>query len=72
LFAGQVPIDEGVPELPLRAGELEPVALEGRFAGTAPAEALPLGDEDRDPRRELVCARAGAAAPESRRPQGPK
>jgi len=68
----EVALDQRVPELPLRAGELEPVALERRFTGTALAEALPLPDESRDSRRELVCARTGAAAPEPRRPQGPK
>jgi hypothetical protein len=68
----EVALDQRMPELPLRSGELKSVALERGLTGAAPAEALPFGDETRDSRRELVRARTGAAAPEPRRPQGPK
>jgi hypothetical protein len=60
-----VPVDQRVPELPLRAGDLDAVALERRLARLALAQLLPLGYEVRDLERELVCARARTAPPEA-------
>jgi hypothetical protein len=68
----EVALDQRMPEFPLRSGEPKSVALERGLTGAALAEALPLPDQNRDSRRELIRARNGATAPEPRRPQGPK
>jgi hypothetical protein len=67
-----VAVDQRVPELPLRAGDLKAVALESTLARPALPELLALGDELRDPRLELVRARTGPAPPKTGRPQVPQ
>jgi hypothetical protein len=68
----EVTVDQRVSELPLRAGDLEAVALQRRLAGAALAELLPLGDEMGNLRRELVCARGRTTPPETHGPQVPQ
>jgi len=46
---GQVLVDQRVRELPLRAGKLDAVALDGRRRRANGAQLLPLGHEICDP-----------------------
>jgi len=72
LLAGAVAIDQRVPQLPLCAGELEAVPLEGGLARAPFAQLLPLADEARDQRRELLSGRRRTTPPETRGPQVPQ
>ena len=68
----QVPVDQRVPELPLRAGQLEPVPLERGLARAAVAQLLALRDERGDPERQGLDARIGTTPSETGRPQLPQ
>jgi hypothetical protein len=65
-------VDQRVRELPLGAGELDPVPLDRGGRRARRAELLPLGDEVGDAGSENVYGRAVPAAPEARRTQRPK
>ena len=68
----EVTVDQRVSELPLRAGDLEAVALKRRLAGAALAKLLPVGDEMGNLRRELVCARRRTTPLETQGPPVPQ
>src|SRR5436309_6323425 len=57
--AGEMPLDEGVGELPLAARQLDAIALQPGRRRTALAELLPLGGEGADLRQQ--CLDRGAA-----------
>jgi hypothetical protein len=64
-----VPVDQRVPELPLRACDPKPVPLEGAVPCPLGAELLTLGDELRDAQREHLDGGATPAPPEADRAQ---
>jgi hypothetical protein len=66
----EVLVDQRVRELPLRACELDPVALDGSGRRTGGAKLLPLQDEVGNPGRENVDGWAVPAAPETGSAQG--
>jgi hypothetical protein len=65
-------VDQRVRQLPLRAGELNPVPLDRRRRRAGRAELLPLEHEIGDPGREDVNGMTVPAAPETGRAQGTK
>jgi len=65
-----VPVDQRVRQLPLRADQLNAVALDLRRRGTAAAQLLPLDDELGDPQNERLDRRTSSAAPERGAAQG--
>ena len=67
-----MPVDQRVPELPLRTGQLKPVPLEGGFTRTAVPQLLALGNERGDPERQGLDARIGTTPSETGRPQLPQ
>jgi hypothetical protein len=66
-----VALDQREPKLPLRAGEVEAVALNRRGAGARATQLLPLGDELGDEDHERLDRRVAPAPPEAVPPQGP-
>jgi hypothetical protein len=61
----EVLVDQRVRELPLRARELDPVALDGGGRRTGGAKLLPLQNEVSDPGRENIDRSRVPAPPEA-------